>query len=154
MKFPSITLASASTAQVTTAKPGKVQLTFHIEKGFHINSNKPHSEVLIPTVLKLEPPTDVSVSRIIYPPGQELSLDFAPDEKLSVYSDDFTVTATVGAMRSTPPGTYKVRGTLNYQACDNRACFPPKKLPVEFNVHVTKAEPAKHRRKPGQSPHT
>ncbi len=153
LNAPSITMAPPPTAQVTTAKSGKVDLTFRISKGFHINSNKPHSELLIPTVLKLEPPTDVSVGKITYPAGEDISLDFDPENKLSVYTGDFTISALIGAMRSTPPGTYKVRGTLAYQACDNRACFPPKKLPVEFNVHVTKAPATKQRRRPGQSPH-
>jgi hypothetical protein len=33
-------------------------------------------------------------------------------------------------------GTYTVHGELKYQACDNNACYPPKKLPFTFNVKV------------------
>ena len=45
-----------------------------------------------------------------------------------------------------------IRGELKYQACDNAACYPPKKLPVQFEVKVIKGPPP-HRRNPGQSPH-
>jgi hypothetical protein len=49
-------------------------------------------------------------------------------------------------------GKYVVRGTLKYQACDNSACYPPKQLPVSFDVKIAKA-PAAPRKNPAQSPH-
>jgi hypothetical protein len=39
-----------------------------------------------------------------------------------------------------------VHGELQYQACNDRACFPPKKLPVEFEVTVLKSSAPAHRR--------
>jgi hypothetical protein len=41
---------------------------------------------------------------------------------------------------------------LRYQACDNAQCFPPKTVPVSFDVKVVK-EPATHHANPAQSPH-
>jgi hypothetical protein len=49
-------------------------------------------------------------------------------------------------------GKYIVRGTLKYQACDNAACYPPRQLPVSFDVKIAKAPPAPHKN-PAQSPH-
>jgi hypothetical protein len=45
-----------------------------------------------------------------------------------------------------------MHGVLRYQACDNAACYPPKTLPVSFDVKVIK-EPAAHHANPAQSPH-
>jgi uncharacterized membrane protein len=46
-----------------------------------------------------------------------------------------------------------LRGELKYQACDNAACYPPKKLPVQFEVRVVKGTFASGKKNPAQSPH-
>jgi hypothetical protein len=91
------------------------------------------------------------VGNIKYPDGQQLSFAFAPDEKLSVYSGDFTVQATARTIGAIRPGSYRVRGELRYQACDNSACYPPKTMQVGFDVKVAKALPPVHHN-PAQSP--
>jgi hypothetical protein len=139
---------------VPTMQKGKsvpVKLTFHVSPGFHINSNHPTSELLIPTTLHLDPPTDLSLGNMQYPAGEQLSFPFAPDDKLSVYSGDFNVTATARTVGSIRPGTYRVHGELKYQACDDHACYPPKSAQVAFDVHVTNP-PKAARRNPAQSP--
>jgi hypothetical protein len=151
-KAPSVALSHVPTANITRGKPSIVQLTFRIGSGFHINSNTPRAEYLIPTALKLQPPTDIVVGRITYPPGEDASFPFAPDEKLSVYSGEFTLGVTVRPLASVMPGKYVLRGNLKYQACDKAACYPPKQLPVEFEVKIAKnaRPPVKN---PAQSPH-
>jgi len=58
----------------------------------------------------------------------------------------------VHPLHTVVPGKYEMRGVLRYQACDNAACYPPKKLPVDFEVKVLKgAAPAG--KNPAQSPH-
>lgn len=151
-KVPSVTMAPVGTADVVRGKATVVQLHFRVGSGFHINSNMPKSEFLIPTALKLTPPTDIVVGKITYPVGQDRSFPFSPDEKLSVYSDEFTLGVQVRPLSSVLPGKYMLRGNLKYQACDNAACYPPKQLPVEFEVKISKAKPAP-KKNPGQSPH-
>ena len=79
---------------VTRGKPNTVELRFHVSAGFHVNSNKPSEEYLIPTVLKIDAPTDIVLGRITYPEGEQMSFAFAPDEKLSVYSGEFDLAVT------------------------------------------------------------
>ncbi len=151
-KVPSVTLAPVPVTNVTRGKANNVELHFRVGSGFHVNSNTPKSEFLIPTSLKLDAPTDIVLGKVSYPDGQEMSFPFAPDEKLSVYSGDFAVSVSVRPLARVLPGRYVFRGTLKYQACDNAACYPPKQLPVEFEVKVIKA-PAAHKGNPAQSPH-
>jgi hypothetical protein len=151
-KAPSVTMSPVPTATITRGKPGNVELQFRIGSGFHINSNTPKAEYLIPTTLKLNPPTDIVVGKVTYPEGQDASFPFAPDEKLSVYSGDFALQVTVRPLASVLPGKYVLRGNLKYQACDNAACYPPKQLPVEFEVKIAKAATAPTKN-PAQSPH-
>lgn len=151
-KTPSVTMSPAPLASVQRGSAHPVELHFRVNAGFHVNSNTPTEEFLIPTVLTVEAPTDIIIGRVTYPAGQLESFPFAPDQKLSVYSGEFTVSVMVRPMASVLPSEYAVHGTLKYQACDNAACYPPKKLPVEFNVKVVKAPPP-HKANPPQSPH-
>jgi hypothetical protein len=150
-KTPSVTMSPVPTMSVTRGKSATVELSFRVGSGFHINSNTPKSEFLIPTSLRLNAPTDIVIG-VKYPAGEDRSFPFAPDEKLNVYTGDFTLAVSVRPLASVLPSKYVLRGTLKYQACDNAACYPPKQLPVEFEVKVVKAPPP-HRKNPGQSPH-
>ncbi len=114
-KSPSVTMSPVPVESVTRGKPGTVELRFRVAPGFHINSNIPKEEYLIPTDLKLDPPTDIIVGKVTYPPGVDTSLPFAPDEKLSVYTGPFDLAVTVRPLVSVLPGKYSLRGELNYQ---------------------------------------
>jgi hypothetical protein len=151
-KSPTITMSPAPVATVPRGKSSAVDLHFRVAPGFHVNSNTPSEEYLIPTALKLDVPTDIVIGKIIYPPGEDASFAFAPDQKLNVYSGDFTLSVLVRPLAGVLPGQYRVHGQLKYQACDNRSCYPPKQLPVEFGVKVVKG-PSAGRRNPAQSPH-
>jgi DsbC/DsbD-like thiol-disulfide interchange protein len=150
---PSVSLVTSDPATVTPGKTAPATLLFRVSPGFHINSNKPNSELLIPTSLQLDLPTDVMIAKVTYPPGAQVQFPFM-EEKLSVYSGDFKVTPLVRAAQSLRPGLYRVHGNLKFQACNDRQCFPPKLAPFTFDVKVTKASKATSGKKnPGQSPH-
>jgi hypothetical protein len=149
---PSITMYPAPVTPIRQGKPGSVELQFKVAEGFHVNSNTPSEEYLIPTALTLDAPTDIVIGKITYPPGKDVSFAFAPDQKLNVYSGSFAVSVLVRPLARVLPGEYAVHGLLKYQACDNAACYPPKKMPVDFRVKVVKPPPPP-RKNPAQSPH-
>jgi hypothetical protein len=151
-KTPSVSFAPISVVTAPRAAQTMVDLNFRVAKGFHINSNTPKSEFLIPTNLRMDLPTDIILGKIQYPAGKDLAFPFSPDEKLNVYSGDFTIAVAVHPLHAVQPGKYVMHGVLRYQACDNAQCFPPKTLPVSFDVKVVK-EPPGHTRNPAQSPH-
>ena len=135
---PSVMVAPVGPVQLRAGGTADVPLDFRVGADFHINSHTPKSELLIPTALKLEPVSPLTAADIKYPPGQEMSFEFSPNEKLSVYSGDFTITAVLKAPAGAAPGDYPVRGSLRFQACDRRACYPPRSIPVQFQVTVVK----------------
>ena len=147
-----VKMAPVPVVTVVQGKPATVPLLFRVASGYHVNSNKPKSEFLIPTVLKVEATTDIVIGKTTYPEGQDMSFAFDPDEKLNVYTGDFKVDVQVRPLHTVPAGKYAIRGTLKYQACDNVACYPPKQLPVSFEVQIAKA-PAAPTKNPAQSPH-
>jgi Disulphide bond corrector protein DsbC len=151
-KTPSVTMSPAAMIKVTRGKSNTVKLRFRVGAGFHVNSSHPKSEFLIPTSLKLNPPTDIMIGGVTFPAGEEMSFAFAPDDKLSVYTGEFPVTLELRPLAEVLPARYMIHGVLRYQACDNSACYPPKKLPVQFEVQIIKAPPPP-RKNPAQSPH-
>ncbi|MFZ0480860.1 MAG: hypothetical protein WAL71_17095, partial [Terriglobales bacterium] len=78
-------MAPAPLVRTLQGQPATVPLSFNVADGYHINSNHPNSDFLIPTALKIEATTDIVVGKIVYPVGQDMSFAFAPDEKLNVY---------------------------------------------------------------------
>ena len=151
-KAPAVSMAPVAPVAAEPGKPTQVPLNFRVAPGFHINSNTPKDEFLIPTALKMDLPADIVVGKIEYPAGQDVSFPFSPDSKLNVYSGDFTINLMLDPSTSVVPGSYAMHGVLRYQACDNAQCFPPKTLPVTFDVKVVK-EPTTPRHNPGQGAH-
>lgn len=133
---PSVIMARVQPVNLSPGESRRVELDFRVSSPFHINSNKPHSNLLIPTTLKLVTPKPMEIASIEYPAGEDQTFPFSPNEKLSVYSGDFTVYVTVKAPPFLKGGSFSVGGELYYQACDKNACYPPKKLAVDFNVSV------------------
>jgi len=105
-----------------------VELRFRVDDGFHINSNKPKDELLIPTALKLDS-GDVKVVGAEYPKGAAFKLAGGGDT-LDVYQGEFRVRVRLTA----PKGAWTLTGKLHYQACDNAVCLPPRDLPVKVAV--------------------
>ena len=135
---PPVEIAPIGNVQVKAGGSKTVSLDFRIGSEYHINSHTPKSPLLIPTVLKLSGPEQVTVADLKYPAGQDMSFPFSPDEKLSVYSGDFSVEAVIKTAANLAAGNYPVSGTLRFQACDHSACYPPKSIPVQFQVTVVK----------------
>ena len=149
----SVTLEPPPVTAIERGRPATVELQFRIARGFHINSNQPKQEYLKKTELKLDPPADIVIAKVTYPEGQDLNFPFAPDEKLSVYSGNFAIDVAVRPLKSVAPANYEVHGFLKYQACDNSACYPPKQLPVAFQLKVTKDESQPGSASGAQGPH-
>jgi hypothetical protein len=111
---------------VAAGKRAVLVLHFRVNEGFHVNSHTPKSDLLIPTLMEVEPGNGVQAAEPVFPAGSTYSFDFDPKEKLDVYQGPFTVQLPVVATS----GAHELRGTLKYQACDHAACYPPRSLPV------------------------
>jgi thioredoxin:protein disulfide reductase len=119
-----------------------------IESGFHMNSNKPSEDFLIPTTLTPNPPQGIKVVETIYPPGQMKNFSFSKDKPLNVYTDTVTLRLKLAADASAPVGPTTIPLTLRYQACNDSACLPPVKVPVTLSVEVAPTGAATHKLHP------
>jgi hypothetical protein len=141
-----------NTVKVRRGQNIPLEFTFHVKSGYHINSSQPTNPELIPTSLGFKPPPDLVIAKVQYPAGELTSFPFDPTQKLSVYAGDVVVRAVIITQSRAPLGTYTVHGDFKYQACDNNACYPPKKLPVQFDVKVSQGT-ARKRQNNAMSPH-
>ena len=113
---------------IHAGKRAIVEMRFRVVDGYHVNSHKPLSDLLIPTVLKLDAADGVKTEDALYPAGTPYVLRFQTEAKLDVYTGMFTLRIPVVASA----GMHTVNGTLRYQACDNASCYPPRYLPVQL----------------------
>ncbi len=150
---PSVSVTAVAPVVVVRDQAGKVVLHFTVNSGFHINSNHPNSEYLVPTTLTLDPPTDMMIGNVSYPQGHDYKAEWMAEGPVNVYNGGFDISAQITPSKAAELGTSRVHGILKYQARDNRQCYPPKKLPVEFDVKVVKPRTISSQHNPGQSPH-
>ena len=120
-------LYASEPQSVHAGKPGVLELRFQVMQGYHVNSHTPKSQLLIPTVVTLQPSNGVKEGTLEYPAGKPYSFSFDPGTKLDVYAGDFIVKLPVVATA----GDHTLDGTLRYQACDNASCYPPRTVPVK-----------------------
>jgi hypothetical protein len=131
---PERVVASTLTVPDRPVRPGQaitLSLRLDIKAGWHINSNTPSLEYLIPTKVEFPEPGSVLVDQVVYPEARLVTLKFA-DTKLSVYEGAGTVRATIRPPRDRAPGESKARARLTYQACSDTTCLAPET--VEFLV--------------------
>jgi len=116
----------------------EVAVVAEILKGFHMNSNKPREEYLIPTTLTAETPAGLKVLETNYPKGTVQKFEFS-ETPLDVYDGTITIRLKLQVAPDAPLGALSLPMILRYQACNDRACLPPVKLPVAAELQVAAA---------------
>lgn len=129
-------LTITPTEKVAIRRGGEadVKLKAQLRTGFHVNSDKPTDEYLIPLRLtwSKEP---LQTEQITYPKPQFEKYEFSMTP-LSVFSGTFEIVTRFKAPATAAPGPVIVNGKLRYQACNNKECLPPKNLDVTVTVDI------------------
>jgi DsbC/DsbD-like thiol-disulfide interchange protein len=100
--------------------------------GMHVYA--PGNADYIPITVKLNALPEIKAGKLAYPKSEVVTL---ADEKVSVFQKPFRLTQDVTLDKSARPGsTVAVAGTVNFQACDDRVCYPPENAPVSWTVSV------------------
>jgi len=124
----------ASPADVN-GKPGtKVALFVDVtpKPGMHVYA--PGNADYIPITIKLAAPPAIKAGKVAYPKSEVMTL---ADEKVSVFQKPFRLTQDVTVDKSAEAGsTIVVPATVNFQACDDKVCYPPESASVSWTVTV------------------
>lgn len=112
-----------------------------LEPGYHVNSNVPLDDSLIPTVLTLTPPPGIETVGLAYPDAVMLE-QIGVDEPLAVFEEQFVIGVSLSLAGDLPLGEYRIPGTFRYQACDEQMCYMPTSLETELVFPVVAASQA------------
>jgi thiol:disulfide interchange protein DsbD len=118
-----------------TVKPSATvveTLKIVVQPGFHVNSDKPKDEFIIP--LKLTwgdgPLEAMSTS---YPKPEEIQVG---SQKLTVFTGTFNIQTEFKAAEHAQSGTATMMGKLRYQACNDQMCLRPSTIEVRVPVVI------------------
>jgi hypothetical protein len=126
----------------TEIAPGqKLSLSFDItpKRAMHVYAPGKHDYQVI--AVKLDPQPWLKVAPTTYPPS-EIYFFKELDEKVETYGkpftlvQDVTVLNTAAARKALAASPIKLSGRLEYQACDDKVCYAPTKVPVSFALTV------------------
>jgi hypothetical protein len=72
---------------------------------------------------------------VTYPKPHMEKYRFSP-KPLSVFTGDFSILTRFKVAADAPRGMDVIVGKIRYQACNDKACFPPKTLEIGLPVDV------------------
>lgn len=128
--------ASVTTGPTDLAvTPGsKVMLFVAVTPNPNIHVYAPGAKDYISITVKLEPQANLKFGKLTYPKSEVMT--FA-DEKVPVFQKPFRLMQEVTVLGSLKAGaTVPVKGTVDYQACDDRVCYPPESAPIAWTLTV------------------
>lgn len=131
---PRLTISEPAPVAIKRGASAEVKITATLNEGFHANSHTPSDENLIPLKLTWDSGALVA-GNVAYPKPKMEKYAFSPDP-LSVVEGTFDVTTKFTAAPGAAPGASVVTGKLRYQACSDKACFPPKSVPISLSVTI------------------
>jgi thiol:disulfide interchange protein DsbD len=123
---------------VRAGRQVRAALQIRLPDGYHVNSNKPRDETLIPIVLTVAPPAGVTVTEIVYPKPTDLK-QRGSEQPLSVFEHEFTIGVAMTVDPGVAPGDLTIPASLRYQACDETMCYIPTRAETGWTVRVVAA---------------
>ena len=130
---------SLSTTEIAPGQ--KISLSFAVtpKRNMHVYAPGKHDYQVI--VVKLDPQPWIKAAPTTYPPSEIYHFKEL-NEKVETYGkpftlvQDITVLNTAEAKKALAAQPLKLSGRLEYQACDDKVCYAPTKVPVSFALTV------------------
>jgi hypothetical protein len=119
---------------ITVKRGGMVTETLQVmvQPGFHVNSDKPKDEYIIPLKLTWTPGL-LETKSVEFPKPEELKVG---TQDLLVFTGLFTIKTQFQAPASAPAGQTTLTGKIHYQACSSDMCFRPSTVEVKLPVVI------------------
>jgi len=135
-----VSLTTAASTPV--ARPGhRILLSLEIDLGPKMHVYAPGVTGYLPIDWKLEETGAAKAFPFQYPPAQKVNLKVIHETAL-VYRGRVRITREItfgqeNALKPllTPSGELVLKGSLRYQACDDRQCYLPETAPLEWRFH-------------------
>jgi hypothetical protein len=135
-------LRLTTAASMAVARPGhRIALSLELDLKPNMHVYAPGVEGYIPIDWKLEESPAAKALPFQYPASRKLHLK-AIGETVPVYRGRVRIAREItfgpeNAVRPlvTPSGELILKGSLRYQACDDRKCYVPETVPLEWHFH-------------------
>ena len=110
-------------------------LQLNIKDGWHVNSNKPHDEFLIPIQISVTTDFNKEKNEIIFPKPEDIKLEFS-EEPVSVFEGNPVFGSVVKIPKDVELGNKNIVVKVTYQACNDKTCMPPETIidTISFDV--------------------
>lgn len=131
-----LTVAPPEKIAAKTGATAQAKISVQLREGYHVNSNTPSDEYLIPLKLTWSA-GPLETAGIVYPKPQSEKYSFS-EKPLSVFTGDFEILTRFKVSPTAAPGPAALSGKLRYQACNDRMCFPPKSVDITLPVDVSR----------------
>ena len=121
--------------KVYIGKEFKIALEADITEKWHINSNKPYEDYLIPTELTIPESKNFTLTQVSYPEPHDFKFGFS-DSPLSVHEGKIFIGGLIKVSDNIAPGNYPLIVELGYQACNNMSCMAPTSIVDTIQITV------------------
>ena len=131
---PVLNIVPPARLTIKRAEPVTANLQLQLRQGYHVNSNKPSDEYMIPLKLTWDA-GPLEAREVIFPKPHFEKSEFA-EKPLSVFTGEFEIATKLAAKPNAPSGLGILNGKLRYQACNDKMCLPPKTLEVKLTYEI------------------
>ena len=122
-------------AEAPVAAGARVALILEVEPKASMHVYAPEQKGFIPVSLRLAANPKITARPAVYPKGEPIVFAGTGETQI-VYSRPFRVEVPVTVAAGQAAGPVVVSGTFEYQACDDRVCYAPKKVAVSWPLTV------------------
>ena len=130
---PDVRVTLVAPPRLAAGTRATVVVEMALGNGWHVNSHAPGEKFLIPTDVSLTT-TRGTLSEVRYPRHVEKRFAFSGQAML-VYEGTVRFEADL-SLPADASGDAVIAGTVAFQACNDRQCFAPSKLPVDAKILV------------------
>jgi DsbC/DsbD-like thiol-disulfide interchange protein len=124
---------TVTTSAKRAAKPGDRATLFvdiALKPKMHVYA--PEEKESIPVSLTIAPDEGVKAEKTEFPAAEKFYVEPLKLTQL-VYNKPFRITQPVTLAKASAAGV-TIKGTLRYQACDDKVCYAPKTVPLTWTV--------------------
>ncbi len=114
-------------------------LKVKLDPDWHINSDKPNEDYLIPSDVTISSKDGFLISNKKFPEAKNLKFEFS-DEPVSVFEGEFEIPIIIKIPEEIENGEYSFDVVFNYQACNNQSCLPPDRKILPVKIEITNNE--------------
>jgi thiol:disulfide interchange protein DsbD len=117
----------------------KIAVKINIKDTWHINSDKPKEDYLIPSQVNIQIPEGFKLEKTNYPAAEEIKLGFS-DTPLSAWQGEVLIGSLLSVDKSISEGSYNLIINFDYQACNDMTCLPPSSITDTLIVQVVSSQ--------------